>query len=144
MNARDEFGRTSLHMAARDDATPDVITRLIKLGADLHAREGAGYSPLHYAASYNDNPDIIVRLVQCGSDLHAMNNYGWTPLHLTAGFNANPDVTTVEHKRGAFKSTGPATPDWRTDDVGLEPAKARRTRPATANLQDWLMARNTR
>ena len=42
MNARDEFGRTSLHMAARDDATPDVITRLIKLGADCKAKTADG------------------------------------------------------------------------------------------------------
>ena len=96
----DEFGRTSLHMAAKDDDTPDVITRLITYGADLHARDEAGYSPLHYAASYNDHPDIIVRLVQCGSDLHAMNNYGWTPLHLAAGSNT-PDVITKLMELGA-------------------------------------------
>ena len=51
VNATDnKLGSTPLHWAARENKNPDVITALLKAGADIDARDRGGATPLHWAA----------------------------------------------------------------------------------------------
>ena len=88
----DEEDCTLLHHAAAMIATPDIIARLVDLGAELEASDVGGWTPLHWAARDNDNPDVITRLVAAGADLEARNECGDTPLHIATNWNTNPDM----------------------------------------------------
>lgn len=48
IEARDDFGRTPLHLAAALNTTPEVLLVLLKLGADPKARSKGGYTPWDY------------------------------------------------------------------------------------------------
>lgn len=48
-NARDDVGRTPLHLLAARGAGRDAIRALARAGADLKARDEAGHTPLDYA-----------------------------------------------------------------------------------------------
>ena len=65
------LGGAPLHLAAAVTDNPDVITRLVELGADPNARDGIGWTPLHLAARLNDNLDVTVRLFRLGANLNA-------------------------------------------------------------------------
>lgn len=64
----------------------DVVSELIKAGANVNARNYFNDTPLHAAASVGNS--VAVRLlinVAHGADLmHSTNGCGWTPLHYTA------------------------------------------------------------
>ena len=49
VNAKDERGRTPLHIAALNDHA-DAVATLIAAGADVNAKDGHGQTPLHLAA----------------------------------------------------------------------------------------------
>ncbi|MDE2875234.1 MAG: ankyrin repeat domain-containing protein [Gemmatimonadota bacterium] len=61
---------TPLHMAAADNADPEVTAVLLEAGADLHARGYEGETPLSQAAG-NDNPAVAALLLEAGADVHA-------------------------------------------------------------------------
>ena len=48
IEARDDFGRTPLHLAAALNTTPEVLLVLLKLGADPKARDKDGKTPWDY------------------------------------------------------------------------------------------------
>ena len=83
-NARDEFGFTPLHRAARSQ-TPAVITALVNAGADPNARterpSAYGFTPLHLAA-FGQTPAVVTALLNAGADPNARNEYGRTPFEL--------------------------------------------------------------
>ena len=54
--ARDNWGETPLHIAARYNASPDVIAALVGHGAEVMTWDKAGWTPLHSAAGYNASP----------------------------------------------------------------------------------------
>ena len=86
VNDRNDRGATPLHIAAMGSLNPDVITALLRAGADVNARDEDGGTPLHAAASENSNPDVITALLEAGADGSTKNNDGKTPYHL-AGDN---------------------------------------------------------
>ena len=49
VNAKDERGRTPLHIAALNDHA-DAVSALIAAGADVNAKDNRGQTPLHLAA----------------------------------------------------------------------------------------------
>ena len=61
VNARDEYGYTPLHLAAKH-GTPENIQALINVGADVEARTSlkfvfyGWFTPLHFAAA-SETPD---------------------------------------------------------------------------------------
>ncbi len=83
-DARDEKGRTPLHIAARHSKKPAIITALIKAGAKVSARTNLGLTPLHVAAAKNKTPAILNTLLRAGAKLNARTQIGWTPLHMAA------------------------------------------------------------
>jgi len=69
--------------AARNNPNPDVIERLVKLGADVNARDEEGErrgTALMLAAHFNTNPDVLERLLKLGADVSHKNNSGQTAL----------------------------------------------------------------
>ena len=91
--ARNEYGVTPLHRAARFNSNPSVVKALIEAGADPGTCTEYDITPLHYAARFNSNPSVIKALIEAGADPGARDaKYGETPLHLAAHYNANPSV----------------------------------------------------
>jgi len=82
-------GDTALHIAAAA-YRPDLVLRLVNLGADVSAKNRRGAEPLHYAAdgqpgSPRWNPlaqaETVARLIASGADPSAVDRGGVTPLH---------------------------------------------------------------
>lgn len=78
-NARDDDGRTPLHLAL-DGAW---ATRLLQAKADPHLVDHKGNSPLHTAAEL-DEPSMAQVLVEAGVPVDVRNQAGLTPLHFAA------------------------------------------------------------
>ncbi|MCY4137168.1 MAG: ankyrin repeat domain-containing protein, partial [Rhodobacteraceae bacterium] len=49
IGARDDKGRTPLHLAARRSQNPEIVDLLLGLGADAQAQDEVGRSPWDYA-----------------------------------------------------------------------------------------------
>jgi ankyrin repeat protein len=112
VNARDDFGNTSLQFASKRDIaillisagasvdernddfemTPlfnvpaDVAALLIAKGADVNARARKGVSPLAWAV-YWDQKGKIELLISKGADINAKDDDGKTPLHIAANWD---------------------------------------------------------
>jgi ankyrin repeat protein len=61
---------TVLMRAARYNSNPEVITVLLKGGADIRARDKDGSTALMVAAQ-NDNPEVVTALLEAGTDVNA-------------------------------------------------------------------------
>ena len=102
VNARSIVGETPLMAAAASNLNPEVITALVKAGADVNAREDElKMTPLMMAAQFNTNPKVITALINAGASVNEKHDNGWTPLMWAAGFNSNPEVVTIFVKTGA-------------------------------------------
>ena len=78
-NARDKDGTTPLMYAAGYNQNPQVITTLLKAGADINARDRYNnMTPLMYAAWFNQNPEQITTLLAAGADAKAKSSVGKT------------------------------------------------------------------
>ena len=55
---------------------PEVITTLLKAGADIKAQNKNGVTALIYAAKYNQNPEVIMTLLKAGADAKAKDSAG--------------------------------------------------------------------
>lgn len=95
---------TPLHLAARSNPDPEVVSVLAEAGADLHAPGEESYyrgnTPLHYAGD-NPNPDVAAALLGAGAEVNALSARGRTPLHEAAANASNPAVIDVLVAAGA-------------------------------------------
>ena len=105
LDARDKYRWTPLHHAASSNVNPDVIIRLLDLGARLEARTERGFTPLHVAAGNNANPGVTTRLLDLGAELEARAEDGSTPLHTAAALNSSPGVIAMLVELGADLET---------------------------------------
>ena len=80
LEARNEKGGTPLMLAAQDNSNPEVITALLKAGAEVNARVEGGVTPLMIAAWHNSNPEVITALLKAGADAKAKDKSGKTAL----------------------------------------------------------------
>ena len=102
VSARNKVGQTPLIVAADINRNPEVITTLLKAGADIEARDTVhGGTALLWAASFNQNPDVITALLKAGADISARGIGERTALIMAALNNANPEVIMVLLKAGA-------------------------------------------
>ncbi|CAG0902443.1 unnamed protein product [Darwinula stevensoni] len=74
-----EGGLTPLHLAAGTDQ-PQVVSKLILLGANLEEQSDLGLRAIHYAAWYGRKNAASVLLRQ--ADINAKTQFALTPLHL--------------------------------------------------------------
>src|SRR4051812_45901061 len=95
INARDEDGRTPLmHAVLDDDANPEIVTLLVRKGADVNATDAEQkWTALHFAAR-DQKKEIVRALLSSGADVHAVDVFGNTPLW-RAAMHARPDIEIV-------------------------------------------------
>ncbi len=96
INARDEGGRTPLHLALASGM--DFVARLlIEKGADVRTQDPAGVTPLHLAV-LNRYEDIAKLLVDRGADPGAVDAEGRSPVSLAEeyGMTLPADATSVQ------------------------------------------------
>jgi ankyrin repeat protein len=82
VNAKNENGRTPLHLACRG-AYPEVVKYLVAHGADVNARDDYQSTPLHFAAYRNLTESMNV-LLEGKADANLQDHSKATPLHYAA------------------------------------------------------------
>jgi ankyrin repeat protein len=82
VNAKDNVGRTPLHVAAWRGAV-DVAETLLAHGAEINAKDNKGQTPLHLAAEM-DHEQVAELLLANKAEANAKDNNGSTPLHRVA------------------------------------------------------------
>jgi uncharacterized protein len=80
----------------------EVLTRLVRAGADLAATDGRGETVLHRAAVMASG-DFVDPIVDLGASLEARDDHGRTPL-LTAADSGNADTFARLLARGADRA----------------------------------------
>ncbi|WP_341816351.1 ankyrin repeat domain-containing protein [Wolbachia endosymbiont (group A) of Nomada goodeniana] len=79
INARDQFNRTPLHVAAaRNDR--GIVEHLVKNGADVDAIDNSGWTPIQMPAASNQL-EIVECLVKNNANVNIPDSYGITPLY---------------------------------------------------------------
>lgn len=121
VNAKDEYERTVLHVAAECNKNPKVITILIKIVANVNAVDYCGQTALHCAAACNENPEIITeftkkifktvdidsqtipryKFIKVNVDVNVKDSRGKTALHYAIELNQNSKVaiTLIQDKK---------------------------------------------
>ena len=74
------FGITLLHSAS-SSGNMELVSLLIREGADVNAQDEDGESPLHGAMARSDNYDVARMLIENGADLSSKAVDGKTPFH---------------------------------------------------------------
>ena len=76
-----------LFKAAGDPGTnPKIISKLVKLGGQIHARNNFEHTPFLHAALNNPNPEILKALLKAGANLRDTDYEGKTALILAATY----------------------------------------------------------
>ena len=119
LNAKDDEGRTPMHLAALHSKITEVVATLAKAGVDPNARDKKGRTPLHTAAVFGKTPAVVTALIKAGADLNARDKKGRTPLQFAEKFSKTPAVVAALQKASAPKETR---------------AAARKRRPGTARV----------
>lgn len=90
LNIRDLDGQTPIFYALfNPKTTPEILTELIKNGAQVNVFSNNNHSPLHFACMYS--PHLIEVMLKNGADVNANLN-GTKPIHMAT----NPNMTS-EH-----------------------------------------------
>ena len=66
INSKDKYGRTPLAMAARN-GNLEILSYLLKNGADYRIGDSSGNTPMHYAAAYGF-AECLLELKKAGCD----------------------------------------------------------------------------
>ena len=103
VNAKDEFGSTPLHGAAKG-GHEEIVELLIVAGADLHARTvpllgGGGWTPLHSAARQGHR-EIVELLIANGTDVNSRDSTGKSSLH-DAALEGHKEIVELLIIKGA-------------------------------------------
>ena len=90
-------GLTPLEWAAYFNKNPEVITTLLKAGANIEARDvrsGIGGTALGWAAYANKSPEVIAALLKAGADVEARTEDDRNALSWAAQYNT-PEVVLL-------------------------------------------------
>ncbi len=90
--------------AAWSNENPEVITVLLKAGAEVNASADYGETPLMRAAEKNTNPEVITVLLKAGADVNAKNNGGKTALDYAKD---NEDIKGTQAMKELEEATNP-------------------------------------
>ena len=128
VNAQNKDGFTPLILAVMLNHDPNVITTLLKAGANVNARDTKlGMTPLMWAARVNQSLKIIRTLLNNGADINARDTDGLTALIEAANTNPNSDViATLLKAGGGTTANNNFNPDWQQAfaDQSFDPALA--------------------
>ncbi|WP_179947520.1 ankyrin repeat domain-containing protein, partial [Wolbachia endosymbiont of Cylisticus convexus] len=81
VNAKNIYGETPLHLAARSGYL-NVVEKLIEKGANVNAKNSNGKTPLHYAAE-KGYLNVVEKLIEKGAYFDAENNKQQKPLDIS-------------------------------------------------------------
>ena len=84
IDIKDQYGKTSLHIAAQAGDT-NAVQALSQAGADINTRDEFGTTPL-IEASRCGHDQIVRMLIQAGADVNACNQLGDTPITAALDF----------------------------------------------------------
>ena len=101
VNAKDEYGKTALMIAAKSNSA-DIAQLLIVTEANVNAKNKGSDTALMYATAYNA-ADIARHLLSAGTDVNTQNKIGKTALMYAAG-NNYADVAELLIVAGADKN----------------------------------------
>lgn len=90
LDAGDNQGRTSLHVACERAGQPDIVRLLVSKGANLEAKSHEGSTPLRVAC-FNGNKEIARYLCERGAQVNARDADGRTILMACLLFAAAPE-----------------------------------------------------
>lgn len=77
-------GLTPLHLAvSAREGSPEIVRKLIQMGADVNAAEEFGDTVLHFATRSEKTENAKI-LLEAGANVHAVGRFGNTPLHSAA------------------------------------------------------------
>ena len=116
IDCTDDHQNTPLHMAAANGHV-DIVSLLLKCGADPSKRNEKGNTPLHWAASNGQQAVVEVLLKHDQVDVLQRNSFGRSAL--TEGFesqNTNVVQSLLEHKTATEERL------MQTDDVEMTDA----------------------
>ena len=106
VNATDKYGRSALLESARFAKDMEVITLLVKRGADINAVDNDRNTALSLAAASHLDPVEVVRgLLKLGADSSMKNFDGMTPIQIAASLGRTEMVKVI----------------MRAEDEGLDP-----------------------
>jgi len=84
LNARNDKGRTALHLFAWYGEDPGLIDAFVAHGADVNLPTYHGVTPLHDAVRHK-RTGIVQALIRAGADVNLEDENGLTPLFLAMG-----------------------------------------------------------
>ena len=90
----DASGNTMLHYAVRDNPDPEVVRRLLYLGANSKTANNQGLTPLMAAIRYNVDDTNVELLLLNGAEPNARDRKGETPLFYVV--NYRPDAALIQ------------------------------------------------
>lgn len=94
MNASDNEGNTSLHLASGAGHLP-VVTTLLIARDNVHISKNGGFGALHTQEGHHEVARVLLR---AEADKDATTSRGWTALHLAACCGHNEVMITLSGK----------------------------------------------
>ena len=96
VNARDNINGTTALMYAiwGNEKNHEVVSLLLKAGADVNDKADNGMTSLMMAAQNNETPAVVSLLLEAGADVKARTKYGTTALMLAA-INKHPKAVSL-------------------------------------------------
>ena len=117
----DKYGDDALQVFVGNDDI-NIISYLLKLGANVNSKDSLGLSPLHGAALQAKNPKIISLLLNKGAQINSLSHDKYTPLHYAAMSwfqDNNADVIRRLIKAGADKKARDAKGNTPFDEAKI-------------------------
>ncbi|CAD6196132.1 unnamed protein product [Caenorhabditis auriculariae] len=88
------------NLSGNSEVSKEILTKLVKSGADINIVDKNGETPL-IAAAFNNNTTAIKTLIELGADVNFTARKDLcTPLHLTV-YNGNTLATSLLLEKGA-------------------------------------------
>ena len=98
IHARDEAGRTPLHLVAQYSRREKTAAFLLERGADLEAKDAHGWTPLQRVAAFGRDEDMLALLLDRGASIDTPGVLGIPPLHWAVEFgDRDMVVLLLEH-----------------------------------------------
>ena len=93
LNMADNEGNTALHYVSESDRKADLVSALIRLGADVNARDSHAITPLH-TATLEGHTGLVQLLLDNGADANVLDRNGNSLLHIAAS-REHPDCIRI-------------------------------------------------